>query len=52
MKDELPYHHRTEAVLLTRAEGSAWFSLEMTEFRLELETKVLPKIRNHGEGPY
>ena len=31
------------------SEGSAWFSLEMT---VELQKKVHPKIRNHGEGPY
>ena len=28
------------------------FSQVLSAIRLELETKVHPKVRNHGEGPY
>ena len=29
-----------------------WTRLDQSACRVELETKVHPKVRNHGEGPY
>ena len=31
---------------------SSWDSAGARGSRLELQTKVHPKVRNHGEGPY
>ena len=35
-------------------EGGGWMVFQVTSGQciLELETKVHPKVRNHGEGPY
>ena len=35
--------------MITHDQEAEWIPLVST---LELETKVHPKVRNHGEGPY